>query len=159
MCTLRQLSLNNWTQLHNQFTKTKLTTPDTQISKSTDNTFMQNRKQKPSVPFAEWICVGRAPGDRHEVLGLLDEHHEHPARLPARVGGGRRRCCGRRGRPGLGRRHELERDDDLAAVAAVGAGGERGQRRGQGEWEGGRHLGSGGGRVVDEHVGLQVIGQ
>ena len=110
-----------------------------------------------SVPFAEWVCVGGAPGDGDEVLGLLDEHHQHPARPP--VAGVR---CGIRGWADLWRGDELEGDDDLAAVAAVGAGGQRGRGGGRGEgerghggsggWRGGRRLG---GVAVDDQVGLK----
>ena len=115
------------------------------------------------VPFAEWVGVGGAPGDGDEVLGLLDEHHQHPARppvAPVRPGG---RGVGRRGAD-LWRRDKLEGDDDLAAVAAVCAGGQRGlrQRGGGGGGEGERHDGGGwrggrrlGGVAVDDQVGLK----
>ena len=118
------------------------------------------------VPLAEWVGVGGAPGDGDEVLGLLDEHHQHPARPPvARVRPGGRGGVGRRGAD-LWRRDELEGDDDLAAVAAVGAGGQRrlrqrggggrggeGERHGSGGWRGGRRLG--GGVAIDDQVGLE----
>ena len=114
------------------------------------------------VPFAEWVCVGGAPGDGDEVLGLLDEHHQHPARPPvvARVRAGGRGVG--RGGADLWRRDELEGDDDLAAVAAVGAGGQRGrgggrggegERHGSGGWRGGRRLG--GSVAIDDQVGLE----
>ena len=75
-------------------------------------TFKSLKSNNSFLPFAERICGGGALGG-HEVLGLLDQDHEHAFGLPVAPGG--LAPLGVRG----GRGHELEGNDDVTAIVQL----------------------------------------